>query len=125
MGNPFTALAKWHKVRHEVKFLKKLARGNKATARRERTAPLIWEGFIVGQVEDLKTENWFQYGKWHPATSCETQRFLNVIECSGEAVVFLGDEKEWSMRYPKTITLKLRFGRDWSSERSYDDAVTQ
>ncbi len=93
MGNPFASFARWRKVRHEVKFLRRLSSQSKALSHLDRTAALFWEGSVVGYVQGIRVENWFNYGKWVPAETDKAERFLNAIRETGEAVVLLGDDK--------------------------------
>jgi hypothetical protein len=64
-----------------------------AKAQQSRRLPIVWEGVIVGWMENPFVENWFHEGKWIPAENDTTERFLEHLEQTGEALVILGDRK--------------------------------
>ena len=41
--------------------------------------PIIWEGEVVGFVENLTADMFDLYGKWLPNTTTATQKFLSAL----------------------------------------------
>jgi hypothetical protein len=41
---------------------------------------LIWEGEVVGAIEDLQIDNTHWYGQWKPSASLRTSQFVQAVE---------------------------------------------
>jgi hypothetical protein len=85
------------------------------TAGASKKLPIIWEGSVVGWMENPSVENWFHFGKWIPAETDDTDRFLQTIEVTGEALVLLGEQKGRVHGLPDRgeIDVKIWPGMEW------------
>jgi hypothetical protein len=77
--------------------------------------PVIWEGEVVGWMENRRVDMWFHYGRWIPENTPATERFLEAIRTRDEAKVLLGTAKGVVNALPEDgkIDVKIWPGLDW------------
>jgi hypothetical protein len=56
----------------------------------DNSKEVIWNGAVVGQVYDIRGENWTFYGKWIPRESEEARTFLRILTEGKELIIQIG-----------------------------------
>lgn len=74
--------------------------------------PIIWEGSIVGYIEDMVFDMFDLYGTWTSAGTAETERFLKFLAKGEQLWIKIGIDQPstGTVEYPpdNLIDIKLR-----------------
>ena len=52
--------------------------------------PVIWEGVVVGEVDDISCDNFNVFGRWYPANTDATAKFYEQLRHGRELRISVG-----------------------------------